>query len=303
MGEQIAARAGRALAGLVLFGVIGSGITAGEVEPWMPETLPGFLRALELGIAQDLTPRERDTLASRTHEELRETHPELHDKISRGFVRWTDAWVQRAARELETVPEPRIRRAEQAAAEVDHRVRSYFEARGWAYRPMRVVFLPRRLMTEPGLPSIQARGIYLRYYPEVFFTTLEPDPLTRHTLIHEILHLNESGPDMGRALTEGIAEAAAAHLALEWGMVSRRALREANAYPRELELVAYLLDRMTERTGMPRAAALEILLHTYLTGDSTEVTAILGDSVWSEIVKVSLGHGKVRKVARRLLGS
>jgi hypothetical protein len=60
---------------------------------------------------------------------------------------------------------------------------------------------------------------------------------------------------------------------------------------------------MIERTGIRRDQALEILLHTYLTGDSTEIEAIFGTAAWSEIVRASRGLGKVRKIAKRVLGS
>lgn len=303
MGEHSAGRTGRVLVGLVLLLAAGSGGAAGEVEPWMPETLPGFVRALELGIAQNLTRGERDILSGGAHEELRETHPELHNKISRAFVRWTDEWVRRATRELDSVPEQKILRAEQAADDVDGRLRAYFEARGWSYRALEVVFLPQRLMAAPGLPSISARGMYLRYYPDVFFATLDAPALMRHTLIHESFHFNKTGPGLGRTLAEGIAEAAATQLALEWGMVRKRALREANQYPNELGIVEYIIGRMKERTGMAREHALETLLHAHLTGDSTEMESVFGAAAWSEVVRASQNARKVRKTVRRALGS
>ena len=301
MGEHTAGRAGSVLAAFALAVAIGSIGVAGEVEPWMPETLPGFVRAVELGIAHSLTPRERAAFTGRTSEELRETDPELHDKIRRSFVTWTDRWVRRATRGLERVPEQRMQRAKQATADVDGHLRAYFAARGWDYRPLQVIFLPQHLMEEPDLLSVRARGMYVLYYPDVIFASLDAKATMRHTLIHESLHLNKTGPGLGRTLTEGIAEVAATQLALEWGMVRRRALREANSYPKELQAVNYVIDRMTERTEMGRERAVEILLHTYLTGDSTEVEAIFGTAAWSEVVHASRNLGKVRKTAKQLL--
>ena len=49
--------------------------------------------------------------------------------------------------------------------------------------------------------------------------------------------------------------------------------------------------------------ALEILLHTYLTGDSVEIGSIFGAAAWSEIVRASRDHGKVKKAAKRVLDS
>ena len=234
--------------------------------------------------------------------ELRETHPGLYEKISWSFVRWADEWVRRARRELESVPEERIRRAEQAATDVDARLRVHFQDRGWEYRPLEVMFLPRRLMSEPGLPSINARGMYVLYYPDVFFTTLDGHVMMRQTLIHESLHFNKTGPGLGRTLTEGIAEAVATELALDWGMVRESALRQASYYPGELSIVEYIVERMIERVGFQRESALEVLLRTYLTGDPTEMEAIFGAAAWSEVVRASRSQHKVRKTARRVLG-
>jgi len=304
MGQHDSARTVRVLIGLVVGITIASGGIAGDVERlWMPETFPGLVRAMELGIAQSLTPAERVVLAEGTKEALRETHPQLHAKISRSYVRWTDEWIRRNKRELASVPQRHIRRAEQSVADVDTRLRAYFGSRGWTYRPLQVVFVPQHLMAEPGLPSISARGMYVLFYPDVFFTALGPDATMRHTLIHEGLHFNKTGPGLGRTLAEGIAEAAATRLALEWGVVRKGTLRQANYYPRELQAVDYILDRMIERTGIRREQALEILLHTYLTGDSTEIEAIFGTAAWSEIVRASRGPGKLRKIAKRVLGS
>jgi hypothetical protein len=168
---------------------------------------------------------------------------------------------------------------------------------------MKVVFLPQHLMTEPELPAIKARGMYVLYYPNVFFAALDSDATIRHTLIHESLHFNKTGPGLGRALSEGIAEVAATQLALDWDMVRRKTLRWTDYYRNEVEIVEYIVDRMLERTGMQREQAVEILLHTYLTGDSTEMESIFGAAAWSETVRASRNLNKVRKTTKRALGS
>jgi hypothetical protein len=303
MGESDSARTLRVLAGLILIVIIGPASVAGEVERlWMPETLPGLVHAMELGIAQSLTPTERAALSTETREELQEIHPELHAKIRRSYVRWTDEWIRRNARKLVDVPERQTRRAEQAAADVDSRLRAYFGAKGWTYRPLDVIFVPKELMAEPGGPSISNRGMYVVFYPDVFFAALGPDATMRQTLIHEGLHFNKTGPGLGQTLAEGIVEAAATHLALEWEMARKSTLREANYYPRELQVVNYILDRMSERAGIPSDEALEMLLHTYLTGEATEMESIFGTTAWSEIVQASRDLKKVRKTAKRVLG-
>jgi hypothetical protein len=300
MGER-AGRNGPAIVGLLLLAASGPGV-AQPVDPWMPETLPGFLQVMELAIARSLTPHERAALSRGTNEELRVSHPELHEKISRSFSHWTAEWLRNTEPELERVPQQRIRRAREAAAEVDGRLRSYFRERGWSYRPLRVVFLPRRLMEEPGAPSLTTQGLFLPYYPEVCFATLDPEATLHHTLIHESLHFNKTGPGLGPTLAEGIVESAAARLALAWGLVTQGALHEANSYAKERGTVEYIVERMTEQSGMPAGEALDLLLHTYLTGDSTGMERLLGAAAWSEVVAASRGFKNVRRTARRVLG-
>jgi hypothetical protein len=297
MGECTA----RPWAGLVLLAAAGSSGAAGEVEPWMPETLPGLVRAVELGIAHSLTPREREALAAGTSEDLLRDDPELHARIRGTFESWTERWIRRARPEIERVPRDRIRRAELAAADVGARLSAYFGARGWTWREPEVIFLPRHLMQEPGSPALRAAGMVVLHYPGVIFAALDPGATLPHTLIHESLHSNKTGPVLGRTLTEGIAEAAASQLALEWGLVSRRALREANAYPKELQAVEYVAARIAERTGATPERALDVLLRAYLTGDATAVEAALGAPAWSAILRASLDGADVRRAARRAL--
>jgi hypothetical protein len=267
--------------------------------PWMPETLSMFTRAMWMALEENLTPEELVEVKRWSPDELRVLNPELHGKIQRSYVNWTDEWVRRAKAKLDTVPEQRLKRAQESAARVDSLVQSYFEARGWEYRGLEVVFLPQKLMVEPGLPTSSIRGMYGLFYPKAFFASLDPNARMEKTLIHETIHFNKTGPSLGRTLTEGITEAVASRLALEWGMVTGRQLRQDNIYPDELKVVEYLQDRIIERTGKTREQALEILLHAYLTGDSTQTEAILGSEAWSEVVRASRAGRNVRKAAKR----
>jgi hypothetical protein len=85
-------------------------------------------------------------------------------------------------------------------------------------------------------------------------------------------------------------------------MVRKRALREVGSYAKELQIVEYIIDRMLERTAMRREHAVEVLLHSYLTGDPAEMEAIFGTEAWSEVVRASRDLKKVRKTAKRVLG-
>ncbi len=304
MGECAASRTRSVLLGLALVVVSGSTSGAGAVEEplWMPETLPALIHAVELGIQQSLTPLERAALSSETPDGFVAAYPELQDKIRRTFVRWTDLWVERALQDLDRLPGERIRRAERAAAGVDGRLRAYFESKGWSYRTPRVVFLPQRLLSEPAWPSAKLRGLYVLHYPDVLFASLDARSTLEHTLIHESLHFNKTGPGLGRALTEGIAEAAATELALRWELVRPAALRDANGYLAELAIVEHVLARMAAERPLAREQALEVLLDCYLTGDSTEMQAIFGAAAWSEVVRASHAGRRLRQTVKRSLG-
>jgi hypothetical protein len=269
--------------------------------PWMPETLSMFVRAMSMALAENLTPEEMAEVKRWPPDELRVHHPELHEKIQRSYVNWTDEWIRRAKAKLDTVPEKRLIRAEESAARVDSLLRSYFEARGWEYRSLEVIFLPQKLMVEPGLPTSSIRGMYALFYPKAFFATLDPNSRMEKILIHETFHFNKTGPSLGRTLTEGITEAATRRLALKWGMINSHQLRQDNIYPAELKAVEYLQDEIVKRTGKTREEAFEILLHAYLTGDSKEPEAILGPIAWSEVIRASRGGSNVRKAAKRAL--
>ena len=269
-------------------------------EPRVPETLSLFVRSMLMTIEKKLTVEELTDLNRLQPDEFRELHPEMYKKISRNFVSWTDEWVHRATANMDDVPESRIRRAYEAATRVDQRLRGYFKSRGWDYKAMRVIFLPRRLMVEAGQPS-KTQGRFLLFYPDAFFATLDPSSPRQHILIHESIHFNKTGPHLGLALTEGITEEAAEYLALKWRMVRRGALRKANYYPARLEMVRYILNRMVERSDKTREQAREILLRTYLTGDATEIGAILGADAWSQILDASRSGKNVLKAARRSL--
>ena len=104
------------------------------------------------------------------------------------------------------------------------------------------------------------------------------------------------------ANTSGPSRENSARFRRETVHILERALREANAYPKEIRAVAYLIDRIEERTGMTRDRAVELLLRTYLTGDSAEVERIFGVDVWAQVLDASREMKKVRQTARRLLG-
>jgi len=274
---------------------------AASDAPWMPNTLPELIRAIDAGVRDELTPAEHAAFAAGDAEHLARTHPALHGRISAAFARWIARWTTRALGDLDGAERRRLERAERAAGGVDERLRAHFASHGWSFRTPRLVLLPQRLMDDPELPAVRARGLYVRYEARTLFVAFDAGPTLQHTLIHESLHFNTRGPGLGRTLDEGIVEAAATELALAWGLVRREALRDAAAYPVELDAVERILDAMSRRGGLSRDEALTALLGAYLTGDASELHALFGAAAWDDIVAASRTGGNVRRAVKRAL--
>ena len=72
-----------------------------ENDPWLPESLNGFIHAMEMALEKKLTPEELAEVRRLSPDELREFHPELHEKIQRSFkpgVGNTESWRSRSCR-------------------------------------------------------------------------------------------------------------------------------------------------------------------------------------------------------------
>jgi hypothetical protein len=267
----------------------------------LPTTFPSFVEWAKQRIHSELPPNEQALMSRLGSEDFRRNHPQLLDKMSRRFVELTDDWLASATERLGMVPASLVRGAEEDALEVERKLRAHFEERGWDYRSMKVIFVPRRLMAKKG-ERPRHLGRYMLLYPDAFFATLDPHIPRKHTLIHESLHFNKRGPHLGRPLEEGITEVAAARLSVEWGMSTREALIRGNFYPKYQRAVRFILDKMVERSDRTHDQALEILLRTYLTGDQSEVRRILGGRSWARIVAASVERNNLLKASKLALG-
>jgi hypothetical protein len=259
-------------------------------------TIPDLARAFSHTFSQILTPEEYELYTSRTPEEIRAIDNELYRKINQNVGRWTDDWILWAARNLDTVPEKRLQKAMATASRIDGLARSYFEGRGWSYRSLRVVFLPQRLFHDARDRESRIRGVFIPFYPEVFFSTVDPSAPLELVILHENIHYNKRGRSLGRPLNEGITETAARHIVILHELLPSRVLRDLEVYPRERKLVETIVREIMAETGSDHDAALDLLLAAYLTGDQSEMERIFGEDSWTRVIELSRSERKWHKL-------
>jgi TonB family protein len=129
--------------------------------------------------------------------------------------------------------------------------------------------------------------MFIPFYPGVFFATVHPSVPTHMVLMHETFHFNEHGSWIGWPLVEGIADSIARRLSLEHGLVTQRQLRRWSTYGKERRVVGYLVERIAERTGQTREAALDTLVAWSVTGDRSRLEQILGAEAVGRVVEAS----------------
>ena len=252
-----------------------------------PESVWDLISALNYAFRQVMTPEELDTMQGKHPEEVRALDPELYAKIS-GFVkRATDDWTREAVKKHRRISEEKLEYARNAAVDVDAVLQPYFEAHGWPYRAISVVFLPQALFHDCTDRGSMTLGVFMPYYSEVFYATVNPSIPTRMVLIHETFHFNERGSWIGHALREGIADTIARELAVKNDMVRPRKLKSWSAYDLERNAIDYLIDRIMERTGRSREGGLEMLVASYLTGDHSDLIEIFGAEAWDLVLQAS----------------
>jgi len=261
-------------------------------------TVPDLARAFEHTFSQILTPEEYELFTSRTPEEIKEIDGELYRKINQNVGRWTDDWILWAARNLDTVPEARLERAMATASRIDRLTRDYFEARGWSYRSLEVVFLPQRLFHDTHNRRAKIQGVFIPFYPEVFFSTVDPAAPLELILVHENIHYNKRGPSLGLPLNEGITETSARHIVRLHELLPGKVLRNFQAYPRERELVETIVQGITSRTGVDHDAALDLLLEAYLTGEQSGMERVFGTDSWTHVIEASRSEKKWHRLRR-----
>jgi uncharacterized protein (DUF2267 family) len=268
-------------------------------EDAQAKTLPDLVSAFDYTFRQILTPEEYELFRTKLPEEIAQASPDLYEKIRQNVKRWTDDWIKTVPAQFESLPEERLAEAVAAAHRIDALLRRHFEVRSWPYRSMRVVFLPQRMFHVPtriardpttafGYEDI--KGMFIPFYPEVFFTTVQPSSPTSLVLVHESLHYNAKDTRLGRRLCEGITEAAARRIARDNGLVSDRELREFSAYVEERDLVEVIQRGIVDRTARAPADALDLLVTCYITGDHAGLRQIFGAEAWDRLVDLSRDH-------------
>lgn len=252
----------------------------------MPETIHDLIRAFDLLFEDMLTPEERQLTASLSPEEIERRHPVVYQKIRQNVKHWTDRWVLKVSDKLDKVPTKRLESGMQALERVDRVLRPYFEVNDWPYHKLQVVFLPQRILFDAETGQTTS-GLFIPFYPEVFFATIDPNTPTEWVLLHESIHYNKTGRRLSRQLTEGITETLTRELGERHDLVTPKALRKHRVYPKERKLVGVILDAIMERTNCDRVEALNMLAAAYLTGNQAEMHAIFGVEPWEHVLGLS----------------
>jgi outer membrane biosynthesis protein TonB len=267
----------------VVLGLFGPApaLAAGKLRP---ATLTDLVVAMADANRQSLTQEEREILAGRSPEEVRDVYPELYEKIRARVKKWTDDWTRAALSKRNEMSPEDLDDAELAVAEVDAVLSPYFEQRGWPYRTISVVFLPQRLLASGNVMRL---GMFIPFYPDAFFATFDLSLPTRLVLMHETLHFNEHGPYKGHLLTEGIGEEFARRLAAKHGLLTNKQLERWSTYEIERGVVRDIAERIMERSSLSEEAALDLLVEWLVTGDASRVERALGEDSWKRVVQAS----------------
>ncbi len=260
-------------------------------EPKQPSTIYRLKHSIDLSFSKFLTEQEYFIYRSIPSEAVRKNDEELYRKISENTRRWIEQWMEFAAEELDKVPEKRLAEARAKAGRVNTALGEYFQARGWSYIPMKVVYIPQKLFHNEASIYVTTRGMYFTYYPSAFFVSLSPASAMEVVILHETLHFNRIRKVYGRPLDEGITEEATRYLILKLGLGSRKMLSKEEAYSTERERVGVIIKELVKRTGMERGEAIELLLACLITGNQEPIEAILGEKPWVEVIQLSWTEG------------
>jgi len=265
--------------------VPGAVTTTGEVR--QPRNIYELVYAFNHTFRAILNDEEMQLVSTRSPEEIRELNPELYQRISQNVTGWTDEWLQSVKPAIETIPDKRLDSARLVGDQVDALLRAHFEWRKWPYRRMRVVFLPPRLFLDERKRENLTSGMFIPFYPEVFFASIDwPVPIET-ILVHESLHFNKTGRRYGRPLSEGITEVGTRYLLLKYGLLTAPAINRVPAYESERKGVDLVLDEIMKRTGGSREDATDLFLEAYLTGHQDVMNKLLGNETWESVLRLS----------------
>jgi hypothetical protein len=274
--------------------------STGEVR--QPRNLYELAYGFEHTFANILSPDELKLYQTLSPDEILRKNPELYRRISQDVKQWTDEWVRNVHAQSDQVSAKHVADARQQAGQVESILRKHFESRGWTYRPMRVEFLPPRVFLDERERGKITMGMFIPFYPDAFFASVDWVAPMNLVLVHESLHYNKTGPDYGSPMLEGITESAARELVLKYGLLSAHEIAKSGAYPAEVKGVETVLGMMVSRSGGTREAALETLLEAYLTGNQENMIRIFGKGPWIEVMKLgeSLEGWQSHKISKAL---
>jgi len=256
-----------------------------------PRNIYELIYSFEHTFAGILNPEELNLYRHLSPEKLRESDPELYERISRDVKAWTLRWVHYVRTTFVPIAEKRLSRALGTAERVDAILKAHFDARGWSYRPMQVVYLPPRVFLDERHRENWTSGMYIPYFPEAFFVSVDwPVPMEL-LLVHEALHFNKVAAPYGHDMAEGITETGARYLVLKYELLLPREVRRAEAYPRECKAVELVLEEVMNRTTKTRDEALELFLESYVTGRQDRMNEVFGAEAWKRVVSLSQSRG------------
>ena len=245
---------------------------------------------------------ELEQYRTRSPQQIKETNPELYERISRDVTGWTEEWLQDLKTSVDPIPEKRLKAARRTAGQVDALLSDYFAAKKWPYRAMRVVFLPPRVFLDERNRQKITSGMYIPFYPDAFFASIDwPMPLEM-VLVHESLHFNATEMPFGRPLAEGITETATRYLVLKYDLLTARELRREENYPLERKGIELILEEVARRTTGSRDEAIEMFLEAYITGRQDGMTKVFGVEPWERVIRLSQSAGdwQTHKIKRAL---
>jgi hypothetical protein len=277
--------------------------STGEVR--QPRNIYELVYGFQHTFANILKPDELRLYSTLSPEEIREKNADLYQRISQDVKAWTDEWVRYVRSSRDPIPQNRLEDARHLAQQVDSILKTHFESRHWPYRSIRVEFLPPRVFLDERHRGDITSGMFIPFYPDAFFATVDwPAPI-KLVLVHETLHYNKTGPEYGRPMTEGITEAGARALVLKYGLLSAHEVTKGGAYPSELKGIELVLEETMKRTGGSRDDALDLFLGAYLTGNQDPMCKVFGVGTWAEVIKLGWSDDgwQTHRIAKVLAGA
>ena len=260
-------------------------------EDRQPRTIYELWRSFDHTFQRVLTLNELEQYRKRSPEQIKKEDPELYTRISQDVKAWTDLWIHHVRTAVVPLPEKRLAAAHRTAERVDGILRDHFRARGWPYRPLDVVFLPPQVFLDETHRENLTAGMFIPFYPDSIFVSVDwPVPIEL-VLVHEILHYNKTGDVFGRPVQEGLAETGARFLVVKYDLLTTRSLRRLDTYSTERKGIELVLEAIMKRTGKSRDEAVDLFLGAFLTGNQDRMNEIFGDQTWERVIKLSNTRG------------